>query len=176
MPDRTIRHLEALGADRFPHVSGSLAQHLRETEALLRRWGDRDALCRAGLYHAVYGTAGIRGSLVGLESRREIRELIGVEAESIAYLYGACDRSTFHPRIGTPAQLLFADRYTASQYPIGEAQLRDFCELTLANELELASSSAVFLARNRAGLRELFERMRGLVSDAGFESYRTMLA
>lgn len=176
MPDRALRRLEAFGADRFPHVNGSLANHLRGTEALLRRWGNREALCLAGLYHAVYGTAGIRGSLVGLESRDEIRELVGIEAESIAYLYGACDREAFHPRIGTPAQLRFADRYTGSQYSIGMPQLRDFCELTLANELELASSSDAFRARNRAELCALFERMRDLVSEQGFAAYRTMLA
>lgn len=175
MPDRASRHLDALGGDRFPHVNGSLAQHLRGTEALLRRWGNRDALCRAGLYHAVYGTAGIRGALVGLASRGAIEELIGAEAEALVYTYGACDRATFHPRIGTPAQLRFADRFAASQYRIDEGRLRDFCELTLANELELAASGAVFLARNRVELCELFERMRGLVSEAGFAAYRAAL-
>jgi len=175
MPDRARRCLETLGGDRFPHVNGSLAEHLRGTEALLRRWGSRDALCAAGLFHAVYGTAGIRGSLVGLASRGTINDLIGAEAEALAYLYGACDRATFHPRIGTPAQLRFADRFTTSQYRIGEAQLRDFCELTLANELELAASGAAFLARNRTELCELFERMRGLVSEAGFDAYRATL-
>jgi len=48
-------HLVAIGADAFPHVSGSLARHLAATERLLRNWGSRDALCIAGLYHAVYG-------------------------------------------------------------------------------------------------------------------------
>src|SRR4051812_20950107 len=67
--DRLTRHyrqLLALGADHFPHVAGSLAPHLSRTAALLQQWGNRPALCLAGLYHAVYGTDGIVGSLVAL--------------------------------------------------------------------------------------------------------------
>ena len=157
-------HLVAIGADAFPHVSGSLARHLAATERLLRNWGSRDALCIAGLYHAVYGTDGIRGSLAGLDRRGAIVGIIGAEAETLAYLYGACARATFHPRIGTPDQLRFADRFTASEYPIAEASLRDFCELTVANELELALASDAFRMEYAAELSAFFRRMEGLVS------------
>ena len=47
--------LRALGADAIAHVAGSLAAHLERTEGWLRRFGAREALCRAGLWHAVYG-------------------------------------------------------------------------------------------------------------------------
>jgi hypothetical protein len=169
------QRLLELGANEFPHVAGSLAPHLRRTEALLSRWGNRSALCLAGLYHAVYGTEGIRGSLVGLESRPAIAEVIGSEAEHIAYLYGACARSQFHPRIGTLDQLRFVDRFTMSEYAIAESALRDFCELTLANQLELAISSEAFRAQYGAELADFFDRMRGLVSEAGYETYRRAL-
>lgn len=164
-----------LGANRFPHVAGSLARHLRGTEALLRRWGNRNALCLAGLYHAVYGTEGIRGSLVRLDGRPSIAHIIGSEAEHIVYLYGACARARFHPRIGTRDQLRFVDRFTMSEYAIAEATLRDICELTLANELELASSSEAFRTEYRADLLDLFDRMRGLVSASGCAAFRRAL-
>ena len=164
-----------LGADRFPHVAGSLAHHLRRTEALLRHWGNRDALCLAGLYHAVYGTEGIRGSPLGLDSRPAIAGIIGDEAEHIVYLYGACARTRFHPRIGTREQCRFADRFTMSEYSITEAALRDFCELTLANELELAISSEAFRTEYCAELVDFFDQMRGLVSAAGYATCRTTL-
>lgn len=164
--DRTIAALHALGASGFVHVNGTLERHLRRTQRLLRRWGSRDALCLAGLYHAVYGTAGITGRLVGLRARKAIADVIGDEAERMVYLYGACDRERFHPRIGTPVQYLFADRFADSEYAIVEAQLRDFCELTAANELELALASPHFKLRHRAALSHLFGRMGDLLTGA----------
>jgi hypothetical protein len=167
--------LVAFGAGAFPHVSGSLARHLVETERLLRSWQSRDALCLAGLYHAVYGTDGIRGSLAGLDRRGAIIAIIGAEAEALAYLYGACARATFHPRIGTPDQLRFADRFTRSEYAIGEPALRDFCELTVANELELALASDGFRTEDAAELAAFFGRMEGLLSAECERAWRGVL-
>ena len=169
------QRLLALGAGEFPHVSGSLAAHLHGTEALLRRWGAREALCLAGLYHAVYGTDGIVGSLATLGTRTRIAELIGEEAEGIAYLYGACARDLFHPRIGSPEELRFADRYTGTEYSIDPARLRDLCELSVANELELALGDAAFRDKHRASLRELFDRMAPHLSEAARAAYRRRL-
>lgn len=167
--------LVAFGADAFSHVSGSLARHLVETERLLRSWKSRDALCLAGLYHAVYGTDGIRGWLAGLDRRGAIAAIIGAEAEALAYLYGACARSTFHPRIGTRDQLRFADRFTRSEYAIGEPALRDFCELTVANELELAVASDAFRMEYAAELSAFFRRIEGLVSAECRRAWRAVL-
>lgn len=161
-----LARLHALGAGEFIHVNGMLERHLQRTQRLLRRWGSRDALCLAGLYHAVYGTDGITGRLAGLDARRAIADVIGVEAERTVYLYGACDREGFHPRIGTPLQHLFVDRFVHSEYAIVDAQLRDFCELTVANELELALRSPRFRLRHGVELSHLFARMGNLLSDA----------
>ena len=158
--------LHALGAGAFPHVNGTLERHLHGTERLLREWGNRDAVCVAGLYHAVYGTDGIRGCLTGLDTRDVVARVIGDEAESIAYLYGACDRERFHRRIGTPAQHAFVDRFAGCEYPIGDGALRDFCEITVANELELALGNIDFARRHADELLALFGRMRGAISIA----------
>jgi len=160
------RRLVALGAADFPHVAGMLGPHLLRTAALLDAWGNRPALCVAGLYHAVYGTDGIHGCLVGPDGRHAIAAIIGEEAEAIAYRFGACDRDAFHPRIGTPAMHRFVDRFTHSEYPIDEPALRDFCELTLANEAELGASNEAFRVKHRDALAGLAARMAGLVSAA----------
>lgn len=166
--------LHALGANAFVHVNGTLQAHLLGTERLLRGFGNDEAVCLAGLYHAVYGTDGIAGALMppGDEERRSIAALIGDEAESLAYLYGACDRGRFHPRIGTPAQRLFADRFGNADYRIGEARLRAFCEITIANEVELARANGRFAMRHARELAELFARMRPLVTEAAFAMAR----
>jgi hypothetical protein len=164
--DRLDASLHALGAAAFPHLNGNLEVHLQGTERLLRQWGSRDAVCVAGLYHAVYGTDGIAGCLTGLDAREAVARVIGDEAESLVYLYGACDRERFHPRIGTPAQNTFVDRVAAREYPIDAATLCDFCEITVANELDLALGNPGFARRHAASLLELFARMRGLASAA----------
>ena len=173
--EHALQQLQALGAGDFVHVNGSLVLHLRGTEALLRRWGNRDALCLAGLYHAVYGTDRIAGFLANLGMREAIADVIGAEAEGLAYLYGACAGETFHPKIGTPDQLTFADRFTDSEYPITELQLRDVCEMTVANELDLALGNARFSSKHREELLRLFERMRGLASEAALDAARETL-
>lgn len=170
------RHLRALGAAEFAHVHGTLERHLHGTERLLRLWGNREAVCIAGLYHAVYGTDGITGRLVGLDARNAIAEVIGVEAEALAYLYGACDRERYHPRIGTPAQQVFVDRFTATSYAISAPTLRDFCEITVANELELALRNPRFRQRRAGELMPLFDRMRGIVSGSAFDAACEVLA
>lgn len=169
------RRLATLGAAAFAHVNGSLESHLRGTEALLRRWGNRDALCVAGLYHAVYGTDGITGSLAGIDTRADIARIIGAEAERLAYLYGACARDAFHPRIGTANQLRFTDRFAGCDYAITLADLRDLCEITVANELELASAGDHFRARHACELVALVERMEGLVTRAAVAAARDLL-
>jgi len=158
--------LRALGAAAFPQLNGTLERHLHGTERLLREWGNRETVCVAGLYHAVYGTDGIEGCLTGLDAREAVARVIGVEAESLVYLYVACDRERFHPRIGTPAQNAFVDRFASREYPIGDAELRDFCEITVANELDLALCNRAFARRHADELLELCGRMRGAISAA----------
>jgi hypothetical protein len=168
--------LRALGASRFPHLNGTLERHLQGTERLLRRWGNREALCVAGLYHAVYGTVGIEGCLTGLDAREALSRLIGPEAEALVYLYAACDRDRFHPRIGTAAQNAFVDRFKGREYAIDEAQLSDFCEMSVANELDLALGNADFARRHADALLGLVDRMRGLISGPAQRAAWTLLS
>lgn len=167
--------LQALGAGAFAHVAGTLGGHLERTHAWLRRFGARAALCRAGLHHAIYGTAGIDGELLPLSARQAVAAPIGDEAEAIVYHYAACDRDRFHPRIGTRDECLFADRFERRDYAIDTAMLRDLCELTLANELEVASSSPAFRRKHRDDLRTLAGRMRMHASDAAYAALLEVL-
>src|SRR5512138_2876948 len=95
-----LHQLAELGAEELQHLKGSLLSHLQSTYELLKAWGNREELCRAGLYHAVYGTFAFESSLVDLKKRESIAALIGAKAEKIVYYYGACDRDYFYPRIG----------------------------------------------------------------------------
>ncbi|MGZ5819260.1 MAG: DUF6817 domain-containing protein [Burkholderiaceae bacterium] len=173
--EHLFAELQTLGAGEFEHFNGSLAAHLHGTESLLREWGARETVCIAGLYHAVYGTDGFTPSLAGIDMRQRITTLLGDEAEKLAYLYGACNRRAYYPRIGSESQLQFADRFTNTEYDISNEQLRDLCELILANEMEIAQGSAEFRAKHGANLAKLFGRMKGLVSEMGFRTFQKVL-
>jgi hypothetical protein len=174
--ERALARLLAFGADGFAHHVGSLAEHLQRTERILRAWGGREALCLAGLYHSVYGSEGITGALVPLDARGAVVRIIGAEAEALVYRFGACARDVFHPRIGTVDELRFADRFTGDEYAIGRQALADFCEMTIANELDLAGESECFRAKHGPELLALFARMRGRASDVALAAARAALA
>ncbi len=97
VPDHTasalIDLLEAEGAGAMRHAAGrSLLEHLLETFAIARRWGQPEWLAHAALMHSVYGTDRYRQQLLPLDSRGRVRELAGEQAERIAYLFSVVPR------------------------------------------------------------------------------------
>jgi hypothetical protein len=79
-------------ADSVRHSGRSLYEHLCGTHDLLQEWGNRDAVCAAGLFHSIYGTRYFRHRAWPLADRRTIMDLIGVEAEALAYTFCTSDR------------------------------------------------------------------------------------
>jgi hypothetical protein len=146
--DGLLDRLQQLGADQLGHANGTLQAHLRGTCERLRTWGNTDAVCLSGLFHAVYGTYGFSEQLLGIDRRDEVARLIGSEAEQLVYFYAACDRAYFYPRLARDKPPSFKDRFTdAVTYP-DRAQVLAFCELTLANEIDVAlPDQASYLAR-----------------------------
>jgi hypothetical protein len=70
-----------------------------------------------------------------------LEELAGAEVESLVYLYASCDRRFAYPQLGTPGPVAFRDRFSGEiLHPSGDA-LRDFVDITLANEIEIALSA-----------------------------------
>jgi len=167
-----FKQLAELGAEELQHINGSLLSHLQGTFDLLKAWGNRESLCQAGLYHAVYGTFAFEGSLVDLKKRASIAALIGAAAEKIVYYYSACDRDYFYPRIGRVDEPNFLNRFTGQFENISKQMLNDLLELTLANELEIIKKDDAFLAERRVKYKSLFDRFEPFVSAKGFEEYK----
>lgn len=163
--------LKELGAGEFAHLNGNLITHLTGTHDLLEDWGANSILCTAGLYHAAYGTAGYNSQLVPHEHRNAIKSLLGDDAEIIVYDYCACDRDFLWPQIGTVDRPIFRNRFTGEMYHVGRAWLETFCELTVANELEIAMHSDDFINKYGPGLRDLFHRMKPYLTTAAFKAF-----
>jgi len=159
--------LKELGAGEFAHLDGTLERHLIGVYELLEAWGADRTLRRAGLFHAAYGTSGFNTAMVSLERRSEIAGIIGNDAERIVYTYCACDRASVWPQFGMAETITFRDRFAGEVRLLPDAELREFCELTCANEVEIALRDADFARRLGSELADLFGRMRPWLSHAG---------
>ncbi|ANW23123.1 hypothetical protein BA953_02300 [Vibrio coralliilyticus] len=171
-----FERLKFLGAGDFQHLNGSLESHLVGTESLLAKWHASDTVRSAGLFHAAYGTAGFDESMVSLEMRSEIAAVIGREAEALVYLYCSCDRDYVFPQFDSKPFIQFRDRFTGSVFEMTEEQLHQFCELTVANELELVLASEEFKLKYGQELWNLFEGMAVYLSESAKAEYKLALA
>lgn len=167
--------LSELGAGEFEHLNGSLIKHLNSTYQLLEKWGASQELCDSGLYHAAYGTAGFEAQVVPLSQRNDIAKIIGKAAEEIVYLYCSCDRSFVFKDFSASASIKFKDRFTEKEFELTHAQAQQFCELTVANELELAIDSNNFLKEHGKGLHNLFIKMKPLLSKHANDTVNSVL-
>ena len=85
--------LRALGFGTLQHDSHvPFLAHLVGTRRLLMAWGERPALCDAGLFHSVYGTEFFIPDRIA--ARDDVVAVIGAEAERVAWLWCAIKRET----------------------------------------------------------------------------------
>ena len=130
--------LQARGADRTPHPGGSLLSHLERTADQLQRWGASDALVRAGLCHAAYGTHAFDQPLLPLGQRELLRETIGDAAEALVYAYCAQDRS-----FGALDRGALRDRFNGEHWTPSQEMRRELIELSVANELDVLAHAGL---------------------------------
>jgi hypothetical protein len=166
-----MEKLALWGAGEIDHPGGTLLAHLGRTRDLLMDWAAPDYLVQAGLFHAAYATDGFAIPLLQLDQRDLLRDEIGVQAEAVVYFYASCDRSATYPTIGESKICVFRDRYAGENITPPDQDLRDFVELTMANELDLVAQNPDFSAQYGDGFRELFGGWLGLASDAAKAHY-----
>lgn len=167
--------LKALGAGDFQLLNGSLEAHLKGTQALLSQWGAEEVLQVAGLFHAAYGTAGFDDKMVCLEQRDQIASLIGPKSEALVYLYCSCDRDFVFPQFGQGEPVQFKDRFLDQIFTLSAEQTAAFCELTVANELELVLASESFKAQYGEELKQLFVAMDEHLTPCARNAYNEAL-
>src|SRR5713226_10048161 len=87
--------LIAEGIDRVAHSEKTYLAHLIAVYKDMEALGCSEELCRAGMFHSIYGTERFQGFKLPLERRPDVRALIGERAERLAYLHCAMDRASF---------------------------------------------------------------------------------
>lgn len=134
-PPHLLNALRVWGTDQAGHSDGSLLEHLVGTWSRLRVWGNTETVCRAGLFHSIYGTQSFRFQAVPLARRAEVAALLGSEAERLAWLFCVCDRRALR---GGPAgeELLVPTHATGEPVPIPAGEVLQLLEIEVANLLD----------------------------------------
>lgn len=168
---RMTDFLLSLGTDSVPHSGdkGFLA-HLIGVYHDLESWGCNRDVCRAGLFHSIYGTELFRRFSLPIEHRDEVKQLIGERAERLAFVNCVMDRSSFDRLIATKGPYRIVNRLTGETIELGEEDFHDLCVVHLCDWLEQVPRSHQWDYR-RAAYQALSERLGGIAKQSFDQVY-----
>jgi hypothetical protein len=160
------RFLVEVGVEEISHTKKSYLSHLIGVYRFLEERGCSAEVCRAGMFHSIYGTELFQGFTLSLERRPEVRALIGERAERLAYLNCAMDRASFddaaHQAEG-PYRL--RDRLTGQTVDLTVTDFDDLCRIHLYDWLEQVGRSQKWDYR-RAGYLRLAQLLGGIAQES----------
>ena len=126
-----------LGIEKVAHTQKNYLGHLLAVYRFMKDAGCDEDVCRAGMFHSIYGTEKFQGFKLPLEQRDDIRKLVGDRAERLAYLNCAMDRATFdQAAAGTGETYRFRDRITGAEVTLIRRDFDDLCRVHLYDWLE----------------------------------------
>ena len=141
---RMTAFLREFGVENVPHTQKTYLGHL---VAVHRNMEARDCsqdVCRAGMFHSIYGTERFQGFKLPLERRSEVRELIGERAERLAYWNCAMDRASFDRALEQGVEpFRITDRITGETVEMSRQDFDDLCRVHLFDWLEQAPRSSM---------------------------------
>ena len=146
-----IQFLKDLGTDKTPHSGKPFMAHLISVFKDLKRWGADQDICRAGLFHSIYGTQGFQAFSLPIEQRDQVKELIGERAEWIAFLNCFMEREDFDSIFveGKPERRVI-NRETSEVYQIEPQDFDDLGFMHLCDWLEQVPRSQTWDYRRDA--------------------------
>lgn len=154
--------LVELGIEKVPHTEKTYLGHLVSVYRLMESEGCSEELCAAGMFHSIYGTQQFQGFKLPLESRAQVRAMIGERAEKLAYLNCAMQRETFDAAAeGNGETYHFVDRITKDPVVLSRADFDDLCRVHLYDWIEQIARSSYGWGYRRAAYRRMAERLGG---------------
>jgi hypothetical protein len=161
-----IEFLRGLGTEDVPHSGhkGFLA-HLISVARDLEAWGCDQDLCRAGLFHSIYGTELFRRWSLPLEKRAEVQSLIGQRAEWLAFVNCMMDRSTFDALLESEGPYRLRNRETGEIMELSRQDYDDLVRLHLCDWLEQVARSQRWDYR-RDSYRRMADRLGGVARES----------
>jgi hypothetical protein len=170
---RLTDFLVGLGIDKVGHTRKTYLAHLISVHRLMEAQGCDEELCRAGMFHSIYGTERFQGFKLPLDRRPELRALIGERAERLAYLNCAMDRATLDRALEEDAEpYQIRDRLTGEQVVLSREDFDGLCAVHLFDWLEQVPRSDFGWGHRRAAYRRMAERLGG----AAQETYQRVFA
>jgi hypothetical protein len=162
---RLTDYLLTQGVDQIGHTNKTYLAHLIGVYRYMEARGCNEELCRAGMFHSIYGTELFQGFKLSLDRRPEVAELIGERAEHLAYLNCAMDRTSFDEAVERGAgPYRFKNRLTGAEVELSPGDFDDLCRIHLYDWLEQVPRSRKWEYR-RAGYRRLAERLGGVAQE-----------
>ena len=173
MPLKTMTdYIVHLGAAKLPHTRTTYLAHAAGVYNDMRSWNGDDELCRAAMFHSIYGTEGFQDFTLPLDQRAELRAMIGERAELLAYANCAMDRASFFDQVGNfKDQYMIHDRLSAEAIKLSRAEFEDLMRLHLCDYLEQVERSGAWDYR-RDDIRTVAERLGGVALESYRETFR----
>jgi hypothetical protein len=156
---RLTDFLVGMGVEKIDHTGKKYLGHLIGVYRLMQNKGCSEEICRAGMFHSIYGTERFQGFTLPLERRSEVADLIGERAERLAYLNCVMDRASFDRAIAQetgPYRIL--DRITKQEVELPVEDLEDLGRIHLYDWLEQLPRSQEWWYR-RPGYLTLAQRL-----------------
>ncbi len=164
--------LVGLGIDKVAHSGKTFLAHLLGVYRDLESWGCDYEVCRAGMFHSLYGTEPFQEFKLPLERRSEVRELIGERAERLVYLNCSMTRATFDESIEKDeGPYTMVDRFTGQEVEFSTQDFTDLATVHLCDWLEQVVRHDAWDRRRRG-----FRRLADLLSGVAKESYERVFA
>jgi len=150
------------GIEQIAHTQKNYLAHLISVYKLMEASDYGEELCRAGLFHSIYGTEKFQGFKLPLTRRAELAEMIGSRAERLAYWNCQMDRASLDGLLTQDQEpLLLRNRETGEEMPLTRRELDDLCCVHLFDWLEQAPRSRFGWDYRRQAYRQMAERLGG---------------
>ncbi len=155
-------YIISLGAAEIGHTDKSYLAHAIGVYNDMKAWDGTPELCRAALFHSIYGTQGFQSFTLPLDRQPELRGLIGEYAEKIAYLNCFMDRDSLDAQINqVDGPYTIIHRLTQEALVLAKAEYDDLIRIHLCDWLEQAPRAQRWDYR-RAAYRQMAERLGGV--------------
>ena len=146
---------QEVGAADVGHTNKSYLAHCIGVHNDMKKWGGSEEMCRAALFHSMYGTELFPDFALPIERRGEVRQMIGERAEYLVYVNCAMVRDTFDALMEQPvAPYVIGDRLTGGELEMTREDFDDLVTMHLCDWLEQVARWGNWDYR-----RDAFERM-----------------
>jgi hypothetical protein len=161
-----------LGIEEVSHTQRNYLAHLIAVYQMMRACDQEEEICRAGMFHSIYGTEKFQGFKLGLERRPDVAALIGERAERLAYWNCFMDRASFDTSLDqTAGDFFVTNRETGQSMRLTCAEYDDLCRVHLFDWLEQAPRSRFGWDYRRQAYRRMAERAGPRAEDAYRSTY-----